>query len=255
MIVQIYEIQTPEEAEALIAMGVDHIGSVLTTEAEWRNPGVKAAVETSRGRARHSIIPLFNTPETVFRVLDCYRPDIVHFCEALADARGVFPGCAGLMRLQAEVRKRYPEIDIMRSIPIAPAGRGGEVPSLELAGMFAPVSDYFLTDTMLLPASTAPSAQHQPVSGFVGITGRTCDWEIAGALVQTSPIPVILAGGLSPENVREAVLATRPAGVDSCTGTNATDALGNPVRFRKDMARVRRFIREAHRADASGPMT
>jgi phosphoribosylanthranilate isomerase len=71
--------------------------------------------------------------------------------------------------------------------------------------------------------------------------------------VAASPIPVILAGGLSPENARDAILETRPAGVDSCTGTNARDAAGIPIRFKKDMARVRRFIEEARRAGASEP--
>ena len=136
MIVQIYEIQTPEEAEALISMGVDHIGSVLTTEAGWRDAAVKAAVEASRGRARHSVIPLFNTPDTVFRVLDYYQPDIVSFLRGPVRHPGEFPRqCSDLIRLQAQIRKRYPDIAIMRAIPIAPEGRGGEVPSLELAGI------------------------------------------------------------------------------------------------------------------------
>ena len=253
MIIQIYEIQTAEEAEVLIAMGVDHIGSVLVSESNWCDPAAKAALTASRGRARHSIIPLFNTPDTVFRVIDYYRPDIIHFCEALADARGILPACDSLMRLQENIRERFPDVDVMRSIPIAPAGRGGEVPSLELAGMFALVSDLLLTDTMMLPASSSDAAEDQPVKGFVGITGHTCDWEIAREMVAGSPIPVILAGGLSPENVHEAILATRPAGVDSCTATNARDAGGAPVRFQKDMARVRRFIEEARRAKDAAP--
>jgi phosphoribosylanthranilate isomerase len=176
MIIQIYEIQTPEEAEALVAMGCDHIGSVLTTEAGWRDTGVKAAVDASRGHARRSIIPLFNTPDTVFRVIDYYQPDIVHFCEALADARGISPECQELIRLQTRIWDRYPDVDIMRAIPVAPPGRGKEVPSLALAEMFAPVSDYFLTDTLMLAGPAAASAHDQPVRGFVGITGRTCDW-------------------------------------------------------------------------------
>ena len=36
----------------------------------------------------------------------------------------------------------------------------------------------------------------QPVKGFVGITGKTCDWDIAADLVKKSRIPVILAGGI-----------------------------------------------------------
>jgi len=37
--------------------------------------------------------------------------------------------------------------------------------------------------------------------------------------------------------------------VDSCTRTNATDRSGRPVRFKKDLKKVRRFIEEARRAD------
>jgi phosphoribosylanthranilate isomerase len=50
---------------------------------------------------------------------------------------------------------------------------------------------------------------------------------------------VILAGGLTPDNVREAILAVRPAGVDCHTGVE--DASG-----RKDADKVRRFVAEAH---------
>jgi len=60
-------------------------------------------------------------------------------------------------------------------------------------------------------------------------------------------IPVILAGGLSPENVAAGIGKVRPAGVDTCTATNAVDDLGRPVRFRKDPEKVRRFVAEARR--------
>ncbi|SPD75265.1 hypothetical protein PITCH_A500008 [uncultured Desulfobacterium sp.] len=43
MIVQIYEIQTPSEALKCIEMGVDHIGSVLLSGAEWQVPSIKEA--------------------------------------------------------------------------------------------------------------------------------------------------------------------------------------------------------------------
>ncbi len=89
----------------------------------------------------------------------------------------------------------------------------------------------------------------QPVAGYVGITGETCDWDIAGALVEASRIPVLLAGGISPENVCEAVRQVRPAGVDSCTKTNARDSQGRPIRFRKDMDRVKRLLAEIPRAE------
>jgi phosphoribosylanthranilate isomerase len=86
------------------------------------------------------------------------------------------------------------------------------------------------------------------VNGFVGITGLTCNWTIARKLVDSANIPVILAGGLSPDNVFNGIINVKPAGVDSCTQTNACDMQGNPVRFKKDMAKVKRFVEESRRA-------
>jgi phosphoribosylanthranilate isomerase len=62
-----------------------------------------------------------------------------------------------------------------------------------------------------------------------------------------------LAGGLSPENVYDGIRFVKPAGVDSCTGTNRRDHQGRPIRFKKDMERLRRFVEETRRAAASLP--
>ncbi len=239
MIVQIYEIQTALEAWTLMDLGVDHIGSVLLKESRMHDPKIKEVVEAVRaGRVKSSLIPLFQRPDAVFRMLDYFRPDLVHFCEDL-----LLCGPDALKRLgslQEAVRKRFPEVAVARTVPIPEKGKSAWQQVLKLAARFEPVSDYFLADTHI------PRA---PVEGFAGITGRPCDWDLAAALVRRSRIPVILAGGLGPENVFEAILRTRPAGVDSCTGTNDRDASGVPIRFRKDPSRVKRFVEEARRAE------
>ena len=51
MIAQIYEIQTPEEAERCIGLGVDHIGSVILSEDEWRQPLIREVIGLSEGTA------------------------------------------------------------------------------------------------------------------------------------------------------------------------------------------------------------
>jgi phosphoribosylanthranilate isomerase len=160
--------------------------------------------------------------------------------------------CQRLIALQREIRRRYPGLAIMRSIPIGRPGSHADMGTLPLAEMFEGVSDYFLTDTVL---STAGNLSPQPVEGFVGITGQTCHWETARELVGRSPIPVILAGGLSPENVYDGIRFVKPAGVDSCTGTNRRDHQGRPIRFKKDMERLRRFVEETRRAAATLPDT
>jgi phosphoribosylanthranilate isomerase len=251
IITQIYEVQNTEEAQRLIEIGVDHIGSVILSEEKWKKPEVKHTIDLVRAStAKSSLIPLFNSLDSVLRTLDYYQPDIVHFCEDLTDQTDVWNYCESLCGLQDEVKTRFPQIEIMRSIPIAPAGRSHLVPTLELAKVFEPTSDYFLTDTLLVgqPESEPDS---QPVHGFVGITGQTCCWLTAAELVKASKLPVILAGGISPDNVAAGILKTRPAGIDSCTHTNARDEKGAPIRFKKDIHKVAQLV-EAVRAAEKG---
>jgi phosphoribosylanthranilate isomerase len=260
MIIQIYEIQTPGEAETMAALGVDHIGSVIVSGDAWQQPRIRETIRAAKAaRARSTLIPLFNDRDLVLRSMDYYQPDIVHFCDMLAPGENLFTlekACAPHIALQAGVKNRFPEIAIMRSIPIPAASN--DAASMDvihdaeritagirmLVKLFGPVSDYFLTDTLLTDSS---GAADQPVDGFVGITGKTCDWKIAAELVRISPLPVILAGGISPENVSAGIECVRPAGVDSCTLTNAVDAFGGPVRFKKDVEKVRRFVAKARR--------
>ena len=242
IIVQIYEIQDPFEAQKLVEIGVDRIGSVLISETDWKVPGVRDTIRLVRSTsAKSSLIPLFNTLDSVLRTLDFYRPDMVHFCESLADEKDVWYHCRRLIQLQQDVKKRFPQIEIMRSLPIAQPGMNHEVPTLELGRWFEPVSDVFLTDTMLANESGTDVAA-QPVRGFVGITGQRCSWDIAAHLVESCRIPVILAGGISPQNVAEGIRRVRPAGVDSCTRTNAVDKRGVPIRFRKDLQKVKSLV-------------
>jgi len=243
MITQIYEIQTPAEAKAVIGLGVDHVGTVLVTPENWKVAEISDTRRVVRELgALSSLIPLFSKPDLVYKVIDHYRPDIVHLCEHLTSDEHAANGCMALVELQKGIRTRFPAVRIMRSIPIAPPGRERQVPTLELADLFEPVSDLFLTDTLLV------ASEPQPVTGFVGITGETCDWPMAAQLVQQSRIPVILAGGLLPENVYAGILAVGSAGVDSCTLTNAIAANGKPVRFKKDLQRVGQFVEQARRA-------
>ena len=252
MIIQIYEIQTPAEAEIMTELGVDHIGSVIIREAEWKVPEVKDTLNVVRSAsAKSSLIPLFNTPDSVLSTLDYYQPDVVHFCEALTDHPDVRAYCRKLIALQQEVKKRFPHIEIMRSIPIAQSGKDNSIPTLELSKEFEPFSDYFLTDTILVNQSGIVD-DGQPVQGFVGITGQTCNWDTAAALVAASRIPVILAGGVSPANVSDGIMRVQPAGVDSCTLTNALDETGHPIRFKKDPVKVRQLIDAVREAESAG---
>jgi phosphoribosylanthranilate isomerase len=82
------------------------------------------------------------------------------------------------------------------------------------------------------------------VAGQLGGTGHTLDWSLVEPLARARSL--ILAGGLTPENVAQAVATVRPWGVDVASGVETP---GDPRR--KDAEKMRRFIAAA-RAAASG---
>ena len=144
-------------------------------------------------------------------------------------------GCAGVQLhgpigegQVAELRVRHPGLEVIKSLVV----RDDNLAELEArAAAFAPHVDGFITDTF------------DPATGASGATGKTHDWAISRRLVELSPRPVILAGGLTPENVARAIEAVRPAGVDAHTGVE--DEHG-----RKDLERVRAFVHNAGEAFA-----
>jgi phosphoribosylanthranilate isomerase len=242
VIVQIYEIQTPQEAATCIDLGVDRIGSVILSEGDWKRPEIREVIRVSEGtQARNSLIPLFHTRDTLYRAMDYYRPHFVHFCESLMDGSEHMVDLHPFIDLQRDFKEKFPHIGVVRSVPVPEQGTTSRFPLPEITEALEPVTDVFLIDTWI---------GKEPVEGFIGITGRPADRDLARNLVLRTPIPVILAGGLSPENVHDVLVQVMPAGADSCSQTNAVDTLGVPLRFRKDFAKVETFAQEVRRAEA-----
>ena len=83
-----------------------------------------------------------------------------------------------------------------------------------------------------------------------GGTGRVFDWaRLSSAVRSRIGVPVILSGGLDPDNVARAVRAVLPWGVDVSSGVEERDARGAPRRGWKDAARIRAFVQGVRSAD------
>lgn len=232
MIIQIYEIQDPREAEELIYMGVDHIGSVVLEKERWKQENLKTVVSMCKeAKKRSSMIFLFQDIEVLKKAIEYYEPDILHLCEDITAETESY------IERQVLIKNLFPQLMIMRSIPVPPKGNKWLL-SIEKLKAFEPYTDIFLIDTYV---------NKPPVNGYIGITGRTCDWNLAKRIVDKLNKPVLLGGGLNPSNVYKAISIVKPYGVDSCTGTNMVDNFGKPIRFKKDMNKVRSFIEECRR--------
>jgi phosphoribosylanthranilate isomerase len=74
-----------------------------------------------------------------------------------------------------------------------------------------------------------------------GGTGHRVDWDVAAEVVRLSNVPIMLAGGLTPDNVAEAVLHVRPYAVDVSSGIEDRPGI-------KDHGKMRAFIEAARSA-------
>lgn len=72
----------------------------------------------------------------------------------------------------------------------------------------------------------------------LGGTGRVHDWRLSRRIVEQSPVPVILAGGLHAGNVRAAIEQVRPFAVDVCSGVRSNGRL-DPRKLESFFAAVR----------------
>lgn len=220
MKIQIYTMQTPEEAQAVVEAGVDHVG---VTPASRGLPG-EIDFDTARAifaavgkRAVKVALSVEDDPDAITALVFAVQPDVLHLC-----------GLAGAVPPETvrALRARLPGVAIMQAVSVT----GPE--AIETALAYQDVSDYLILDTQA------------PTIAGIGASGQTHDWTISRQIVERVRIPVILAGGLSPENVTQAIRAVRPWGVDSLTHTNRLV----PGGFRKDIDRVRQFVAAARGA-------
>ena len=90
-----------------------------------------------------------------------------------------------------------------------------------------------------------------PTAGLRGGTGEAFDWSLIG--LRHSKVPLILSGGLRPENVAEAITATRPYAVDSASGTESEPGRKDPGRMRAFFEEVRRTASDSAAAPDPAP--
>jgi phosphoribosylanthranilate isomerase len=213
MIVQIYEVTTPEEARALSAMGVDHIGVLVGDGSFPREQTVERAREilaAVHSGAHTSVLSLSNDLDLIARITGALMPDILHLGAA---PEQLSP--AQTRSLKAE----FPRVSQMRSIPVV------DESSIALARSYDAIADFLLLDSY-----KAGDLQ-------VGAMGVTHSWELDRRIIDSVRTPVIIAGGLGPENIRDAIRATRSAGVDSKTKTDRSDGSHT-----KDLEKVQAFV-------------
>jgi phosphoribosylanthranilate isomerase len=210
-LVQVAGVCSLAEGRMLLDCGVDLLGFPLRLPVH--------APDSSEAQARAiieglgpAVCVLITYEDDPGRLVDLCRFLNVNTVQVHAD---VSPETLALIRTRRPLR-------IFKSYVV---GREA-MPPQRFVQAYSPVCDAFITDTF------------DPATGASGATGRVHDWAVSAELIRHSLRPVILAGGLTPANVRQAIKSVCPAGVDVHTGVEAADGS-------KDPELVRAFVREA----------
>ena len=212
--IQIAGVRDLDEANLLMDCGIRYLGFPLrlpVNKEDLSEPAAAAIIRSMRPPSYGVAITYQSTAE-----------DIVEFMDYLGASLVQLHGDIASQEL-AKLKRLRPHLTVIKSLVI------GKQPFEELVDTLQRLSafvDVYITDTF------------DPTTGASGATGKLHDLQVSRRLVELATKPVVLAGGLTPENVRQAIKFVAPAGVDAHTGVE--DAAGH-----KDPHKVRRFEAEA----------
>ncbi|MDH5438272.1 MAG: phosphoribosylanthranilate isomerase [Candidatus Bathyarchaeota archaeon] len=206
--VKICGITSNKDLATAVEAGADAVGFVVNVPSSPRN----LTPEKAEKMMKNTPVPVKNVvvavPKSLSELIEVYkrlRPDILQI--------------HGHNLLDSAIREKLANTCLIRAVQ-AKSDRVVE-DAVKATNTF----DAVLVDSF--------------VSGKLGGTGRVHDWELSRRVKQLiHPKPLILAGGLNPENVRDAVRAVQPYAVDVSTGVESRPGV-------KDPEKVFAFIRNA----------
>ena len=200
--VKICGLMSRQDLDYALAAGADAVGFVVEIESSRHCLSAAAAADLIRR------VPIYTKSVAVINprdVDDAVRLARETGAEALQVHGSLSPG--DFVELKGRIHQK-----LIAAVAPEPGG--------EEARRYAAVADAILLDSM--------------VGGTLGGTGMVHDWQFSAEIAASLKVPVILAGGLYPGNVAEAIEKVKPHAVDVSSGTETEG--------RKDPAKVRSFL-------------
>ncbi|MEA1985073.1 MAG: phosphoribosylanthranilate isomerase [Euryarchaeota archaeon] len=213
--VKICGMRSAEDIGLAVRYGADAVGFI--TEVPVDTP---RKLDIATAARLISQVPVFVDPvlvimpgsgEQAVEMIEATQPSIVQIHNRL-DATGL------------NIIRENTDVDIVRTFSIP---RDREFMAEQLISQVGELVDDQLVDGVLLDTSTGSK---------VGGSGLTHDWAISEEIVKGVDVPVMVAGGLDPDNVGECVRRVRPYAVDTASGIE-TDGV-------KDETKIERFVKE-----------
>jgi len=194
--------RSKEDLEISLSMGADAVGLIVGIRHRSED-----AISPELAAELLSLIPVFVTPVLVTHLVTATEILGIHD-QVPAPAIQLHDDIPTDEILA--LRKRLPHVALIKAIGVV------DESSIEAAHRIESVVDALLLDSR--------------TSDRIGGTGQVHDWSISRRIVDTARVPVILAGGLTPENVHSAIEAVRPYAVDANSGLELPDGSKDPAR-------------------------
>lgn len=211
--------RSQDDVQAVIAGGADAVGVLVHT----RHPaGDDVGLQTAR-RLLQAVPPYVGRYAVTHATA---LPDLTEIAERLPiDALQIHDDAD--IGTVAKLKSALPWLRIIKAIHVKRSGVLGD------PQVWAPLVDALIFDSI------------DAASGRIGGTGQTHDWTVTASVAADLPVPVILAGGLTPDNVGAAVRAVRPWAVNVNSGVE--------VDGQKSEALVQAFVTAANSDSPRGP--
>jgi len=207
--VKICGITREEDLAVAVAAGADAVGFLVGVPSSPRNLTLERAEMLLRQ------VPIF--VDSVVVTAPQSINGLVEICERLKPSAIQIHGKKNFDA--SEIRERIEDTRLIKTIYVTKEALQKTV-----------IEDFKTFDAVLLDSFT---------KGQYGGTGRVHDWTLSRQIKEAvAPLPVMLAGGLKPENVKEAILAVQPYAVDVASGVELRPAV-------KDHEKIRAFVENA----------
>lgn len=214
--VQIAGISSLDDALDAERAGADALGFTVRLPT-----GVHDGLTEAKARGIVAALPPFVSSVAITYV-DCARA-AVDLCRYLGVGALQLHGPFPTQELPL-IRAALPHLKLIRAVHVTGTEALAQARALERR------VDALILDT------------YDPSTGRHGATGKTHDWSISRQIAAQVRVPVILAGGLTPANVAEAIRTVQPWGVDVHTGVERADGSRDPVALRAFIERAKAVI-------------